>query len=203
VTVNAEAYEALLLDHAAGALSPAHRLLVETHLRLRPAVRGHVAELEAAGGAFLERLEPAPVAARLHPPEPATEPSQHDGDLREARVLIEAASHSQPGNLHWRWRAPSMREVRLPVAGATLLRLAGGRAAPKHGHAGEELTLVLRGNYADETGVYSPGDIAFADVDLDHAPYVPEGGECVCLVATEGALRFHGLIARFVNRILT
>lgn len=202
MTVNAEAYEALLLDHAAGALPPARRLLVETHLRLRPAVRGHVAELEAAGGALLEHLEPAPVAARLHPPEPATESVTQDSDLRAARVLIAAASHSQPGNLHWRWRAPAMREVRLPIAGATLLRLAGGRAAPKHGHCGDELTLVLRGRYADETGVYAPGDIAFADGDLDHAPYVPEGGECVCLVATEGALRFHGLIARVVNRVL-
>ena len=201
MTANAEAYQALLFDHAAGALSPARRLLVDTHLRLRPSA--HIAELDVAGGLLLEEIEPAPVTARLHAAEmPARSPAVVGDGLAESRALIDAALHS-PGHLKWRWRAPAMREVKLPAPGATLLRLAGGRAAPKHGHTGEELTLVLRGAYADETGAYAPGDIAFADGDLDHGPYVPDGEECICLVATEGALRFHGLVARFVNRMLS
>lgn len=199
---NAEAYRALLLDHAAGASSPARQLLVETHLRLRPSARDLADALDVAGGALLERLEPEPVAARLHGAESARAPSGAPVDaLRDARALVEAALHS-PGHLNWRWRAPAMREVRLPAPGATLLRLAGGRAAPKHGHAGEEVTLVLRGAYADETGRYAPGDIAFADAELDHSPYVPDGEECVCLVVTDGALRFHSLLARVANRWL-
>jgi len=206
VTANAEAYQALLLDHATGALTSARQLLVETHLRLQPAARVEAAALEAAGGALLEGLAPAPVAERIRLSEPASQlaavraPTPCAG-VRQARALIEAASHG-PAHLNWRWRAPAMRELRLPVPGATLLRLAGGRAAPKHGHTGEELTLVLRGTYADETGMYAPGDIAFADADLDHGPFVPDGEECVCLVATEGALLFHGFIARLFNRVL-
>lgn len=201
--MNAPFYEALLLDHATGAQSPARRLLVEMHLRLRPAAQDRLAAFEATGGVLLEGLSPAAVATPLRIHADAPDRAAEDDSVREARLLAEAAAHGQPDNLNWRWRAPSMRELRLPVAGASLLRLGGGRAAPMHGHTGEELTLVLRGAYADATGVYGPGDIAFADGDLDHAPFVPEGGDCVCLVAAEGALRFHGLIARIANRVFS
>jgi putative transcriptional regulator len=197
------AYDALLLDHATGARTPARRLLVETHLRLRPAARARLSSVEAAGGAMLEGLTPEAVATPLRIDARPLDRSPDDDGFREARALVAAAAHGEPDNLNWRWRAPSMRELRLPVAGASLLRLGGGHAAPMHGHTGEELTLVLRGAYADATGVYAPGDIAFADAGLDHAPYVPEGDACVCLVATEGALRFHDIVARIANRIFS
>lgn len=201
--MNTPAYDALLMDHATGARSPARRLLVETHLRLRPAARARLSTVEAAGGALLEGLTPEAVATPLRIDDRLPDARGDDAGFREARALVAAAAHGEPDNLNWRWRAPAMRELRLPVSGASLLRLGGGHAAPMHGHTGEELTLVLRGAYADATGVYAPGDIAFADVDLDHAPYVPEGGACVCLVATEGALRFHDLIARIANRMFS
>lgn len=194
---NAEAYAALMLDQAAGASTPARRLLVDTHLRLRPDARARARAFDTAGGVLLERLPPEPVGARLHTP-PA--PPARDGAMREARALVDAALQS-PQHLHWRWRAPAMREIRLPMPGATLLRLAGGRGAPRHGHTGEELTLVLRGAYADQTGAYGPGDIAFAGIEHVHAPFTPDGEECVCLVVAEGGLRFHGVVARIANRI--
>jgi putative transcriptional regulator len=193
-----------MLDHAAGALTPGRRLLIETHLRLKPAARGYAEQIEAAGGALLERLEPAPVVTTpLAPAESVVSPRPRGpGTTLEARALIAAAAR-QPDNLHWRWRAPALRELRLPVPGASLVRMGGGRAVPSHGHSGEEITLVLRGKYADETGAYGCGDIAFADTDFDHSPFVPEGGECVCLVVTDGGLKFHGLIARLVHRVLS
>lgn len=199
------AYQALMLDHASGALTPARRLLMETHLRLKPDAHGYAGWVEAAGGALLESLEPAHVVTTpLAPAERAVLDAQvaASGDLVEARALIAAAAR-HPDNLNWRWRAPALRELNLPVCGASLVRMGGGRAVPVHGHTGEELTLVLRGKYADETGAYGCGDIAFADSGFDHSPYVPEGGECVCLVATDGDLRFHGVIARLVHRVLS
>lgn len=199
------AYQALMLDHASGALTPARRLLMETHLRIKPEAHGVAGYFEATGGVLLENLEPSPVVTTpLAPAERATTDALATvpEDFFEARALIAAAAR-QPDNLNWRWRAPALRELRLPVSGASLVRMDGGRAVPVHGHTGEELTLVLRGKYADETGAYGCGDIAFADSGFDHSPYVPEGGECVCLVATDGDLRFHGVIARLVHRVLS
>lgn len=204
MTPGAGAYQALMLDHAAGALSPARQLLVVTHLRLKPSARESTVWLEAAGGALLEGLEPVPVATTPLAPldRMAVSVVSAPDHLVESHALIEAASR-QPENLSWRWRAPSLRELRLPMPGASLMRLAGGRAVPIHGHTGEELTLVLRGDYADETGIYGPGEIAFADAGFDHSPYVPEGSDCVCLVATDGDLKFHGLLSRIVHRVLS
>lgn len=190
-----------MLDHAAGALAPAQVLLVETHFRLRPAARVHAEALDAAGGALLEALEPTPVAAL---PFAANEPPVQDRSapdrLIDARALIEAAAR-RPDDLQWRWRAPGLRELRLPVEGASLIRLAGGSALAPHGHGGEELTLVLRGTFSDCAGVYAVGDIGFADEGFDHSPAVPPGGDCVCLVANTSALLFHGALARITARL--
>lgn len=198
-----EAYDALMLDYAAGALGPAHALLVETHLRLKPEGRAAAALLDAAGGAFLESLAPADVMAL---PLAGIETPQGLIDAPErvidARALIEAASR-RPDDLSWRWRAPGLRELRLPLQGSSLLRLAGGRALAAHGHSGEEVTLVLRGAFSDQAGHYEVGDIGFADEGYDHSPLVPPGDDCVCLVAMTGRLKFHGAVARIAARLLS
>lgn len=197
-----DAYDALMLDYAAGAVSPAQALLVETHLRLRPEHRVSAAAYDAAGGAFLEALEPVEIAATpLAALECRTGAAVRPDAVVEAEVLIEAAVR-QPDALSWRWRAPGLRDLRLPLAGASLMRLAGGRALAPHGHTGEEITLVLRGGYSDQAGHYEPGDIGFAEPGFDHSPLVPPGQDCVCLVAMTGRLRFHGAIARLAARLL-
>jgi putative transcriptional regulator len=196
-------YGALLMDFAAGALAPAQTLLVETHLRLRPEGRETMAALDAAGGALLESIDPAAIAARpLAAVEAvAPEPATADDRLIEARALIEAAAR-QPDALSWRWRAPGLRELNLPFAGSSLIRLAGGRALAAHGHTGEEITLVLRGTFSDQAGCYGVGDIGFADTGYDHSPLVPPGDDCVCLVAMTGRVKFHNPVARIAARLL-
>ncbi|MDX2232896.1 MAG: ChrR family anti-sigma-E factor [Hyphomonadaceae bacterium] len=195
-------YGALLLDYAVGSVTPAASLLVETHLRLKPGSGAAVAALDAAGGALLEAIVPTPMAALplTVTEEPRGAPPAR-APLLDARALIEAASRA-PDGLHWRWRAPALRELRLPVEGASLIRLAGGRAIPAHSHTGDEITLVLRGAYADQAGRYTVGDIAFAGPDVDHSPQVPPGEDCVCLVAMSGTLRFHGAMARIAARLM-
>jgi putative transcriptional regulator len=204
VADHAESYDSLMLDHASGGLSPAVGLLVETHLKLSPRGRARAAWIDASGGALLETMEPREVLSAPFPgPVPPSQPFvSADARRTASRVLIEAAART-PEVLSWRWRAPALRELRLPLEGASLVRMAGGRAVPAHDHDGDEITLVLRGEYADETGVYQRGEVAFAGVGVEHSPYVPEGRECVCLVASEGALRFRGLLSQVIYRALS
>ena len=194
------AYDALLLDYAAGALAPAPALLVETHLRLKPGARVAAAALDAAGGALLEALAPVAVVAAPAPTALAALAGA-DRPSDEARAIIAAATDN-PDTLRWRWRAPGLREARLPVAGASIIRLAGGGALAPHGHTDDEFTLVLRGRFSDSVGAYAVGDIGFADEGLDHSPTVPPGEDCVCLVATAGDLKFHSVVARVTARLL-
>lgn len=199
----AASYHALMLDHVAGGLPPARALLLETHLRLSPPGRGARRETEVLGGALLEQIPPEAMgAAPFLPPDAPALPRSGDDSLIASRTLIEAALRA-PDGLLWRWRAPALREVRLPTPGAALMRLEGGRALPLHDHEGEEITLVLRGAYADASGVYRRGEIAFARAGVEHSPHAPEGDECICLIASDGALRFRGLMARLVHAVLS
>ena len=196
-----DAYDTLMLDYAAGALAPAQALLADTHLRLSPGAQAREALLDIAGGVLLETIEPAAVAAvPLATLERAGDDIRAPQRLVAARALIDAAA-TGPDSLQWRWRAPGLRELRLPYPGASLIRLAGGGALAPHGHTGEELTLVLSGTFSDCTGDFRVGDIGFADEALDHNPRVPPGADCVCLVATSGDLRFHGALARITARL--
>lgn len=203
MTASDASYHALMLDHVAGDLPPARALLVETHLRLSPQGRGERRATDTVGGALLEQLAPEVMSAApfLAVDGPAAARPVDDG-AGASRTLIAAALNA-PDGLHWRWRAPALRELRLPTAGASLMRLAGGRALPLHDHEGEEITLVLSGAYADASGIYRRGEIAFAHAGVEHSPYVPEGEECICLIASEGALRFRSLMARVVHAVLS
>jgi putative transcriptional regulator len=80
-----------------------------------------------------------------------------------------------------------------------LLRLAPGVSVPHHGHVGTELTLILRGAYADAFGIFGPGDLAEHDEQDRHEPAVAGDEECLCLIATEAPLRFTGLVPRLMQ----
>ncbi len=88
--------------------------------------------------------------------------------------------------LHWRDFGNGLSMARLAREGARELVLyrakadADPRAFLKHEHIGGEFYLVLKGGIADETGVYSEGDIVYLDPRSVHTP---RGiGETVVLV---------------------
>lgn len=64
-----------------------------------------------------------------------------------------------------------------------LLRVKAGGQTPRHRHAGTEMTLVLEGDYADETGCYGVGDLSILseDTHFSHAPRAGVQG-CLCLI---------------------
>jgi putative transcriptional regulator len=100
-------------------------------------------------------------------------------------------------SIAWKKLARGIEEFRLPIPNASeyttrLVRVAAGRNIPTHGHDGEELTLVLAGGFSDGEASYVRGDVAGADPTVSHRPVADKDGECICLVVTEGKLRFSG-----------
>jgi putative transcriptional regulator len=204
--------DATILAYAAGALGEGLSLVVASHLALCPDCRTQVADGEVIGGALLDDLAPAPLAAgvrervllkldgaapiRVEPPRP---------QISSDPLVPEPFSrYLQGGAASFKWRllGPGLRQFeilpheRLGGGNLRMLRIAPGKKLPRHGHSGTELTLVLRGSFTDELGRFSAGDVAETDTDIVHEPASDRGEDCICIIATEVPLKFESPIAR-------
>jgi putative transcriptional regulator len=195
--------EASLIACAAGTMPLAHARVIEAHVARCPVCAAGLRAAEAAGGALLDALTPAPMAsdalgralARLDAaaPEPA-----HPAPAFDTAALASG---------RWRRVAPGIAIMKLLPRDATdsrldLIRVAPGRALLTHGHTGPETTCVLSGAFADGTGTFAVGDCVEADAALDHTPRALPGEDCVCLIATTHHLRPHGWLGRLVRPLL-
>jgi len=203
--------EALLLDYASGAIPEAFSLAVATHLALCPQCRRRAENLEAIGGASLAEIAmPAMsedlltrVMARLDEtptPTSANEASQRKSDFGVPRPLRDTLSRPLEELPFKRLAGVEIFLLGAPDPfRAYVLRVAGGSALPRHGHSGDEMTLVLRGGFSDGDLKFGVGDVAIVGEADNHAPRAdPEG--CVCLVVSSGALRMNGPISGLVAR---
>jgi putative transcriptional regulator len=82
---------------------------------------------------------------------------------------------------------------------AAIYWIDAGVKMPHHTHEGSEITLVLKGSFSDETGVYRRGDVAIAGEELDHNPKADAVEGCICFAITDAPLRLTGRIGRMVQ----
>ena len=185
------AYDALLLDYAAGALDPARALLLEAHWMMTPAAAAAAGEADALGGLLLERATPSPLHAAPALPQATDLAVRTPPESEDARIIALAAA--APDALRW-LRAPlGARVAPLGPQNLTLLRLQGGAALPDHDHDGDEWTLVLRGAYQDAYGVHERGDLFYAQAGMTHRPRAISNEDCVCLVLRDGKMLLRGV----------
>lgn len=199
--------DALLVAYGAGCLSEGLSLAVAAHLALCPVCRAAARTVDGLGGALLDAdagldLDGGALArtlARLDGPRetPASPPPAAGPFPQPLAAYVD-------GDPRWQRLAPGVRRLELlrrtsRGGAAQMLRIAPGVTLPHHGHGGLELTLVLSGSFADETGRYGPGDLAEVDQDTRHQPIADTHEECVCLIATDAPLRFTGILGRLVQ----
>jgi putative transcriptional regulator len=186
----------ILTAYAAGALEPGFGLVVGAHVQTCSVCSARVGVFEAASGAALEDMAPSEpsgdalsqVMARLGAQEPAL--------ALDTRPLL--------GRLPLRpkkWVAPGVWVAGVDTPHAPqnrvyLLSVSPGMPTARHEHDGLEFCTVLKGAYRDELGLFTAGDFAAAESDLNHQPVVQGDEACVCLFATEGRLRPQGLLGR-------
>lgn len=194
---------ATLLAQAAGGLDRLSGLVVETHLAFCPECRGTARLGRRIGGALLDALLLAPLA---------------DGALEHTLARLEAGSDAPPvlpvtndpgpglpGPLRHlvagrsRWVGPGIRCATLLREGEGhlgLLQVAAGASIPPHRHRGTEMICVLEGAFTDGAERYAAGDFSAASGDHHHSQRAETPGGCVCLIATQGRLRFGTLLSR-------
>lgn len=195
-----------LLAYAAGSLPEPQSVLIATHMSLCHECRKTVAEMDRIGGALLDRLEPADIEpdglerlmARLDEPVPATAVAPPPA----ADPVLPAPLRAYVGRtidaIKWRWLANGVEDFVLPIPTSErflcrLVRVGAGRTIPSHTHDGDEMTLVLSGGFSDENGAYVRGDVALGDPSIEHRPVADADGDCICLIVTEGKVRFSGV----------
>lgn len=207
--------DALMARYVAGTLPLPARVLVESHLEMRPSARALVADLEAMAGAVLADGEAAGLSDREAMLDNIfSSPAPDDPEIRFARPT--RAEKTMPAALRdfigfdlesvpWRTRMPGFREYRAgEVEGCevNLYWIRPGRAVPAHTHHGCELTLVLRGAFSDGMSRYGSGDIAVADDDIDHRPVAEPGDPCICFAVTDAPLRLTGSFRQLIGDLI-
>lgn len=197
-----------LMSCAAGSMPEALAAVMACHMTMCARCQMELSFLSAVGGALLEDMQPeTPRAPAAAPPSGRSAPSRASrapgGDVPEPLKKFVGPSLA---DVEWRRAGPGVWFHSIPLsqhstASLRLLKVAPGVALPDHGHSGSELTLVLQGAFTDEFGRYDIGDVVEMQEGAEHSPVAAPGADCICLVATEGPLRFQGILARIVQRL--
>lgn len=200
-----------LLSYAAGALTPGRSLMVAAHAAYHDGLQEKVADAEAIGGALLDAVDLSNVDQRVleHLLDNLNDAPPEIAAPRADEIFPDPLAEFVDGgadSLKWRFMGPGMSNVRLwngpNDERLWLLRARGGIAMPEHGHNGDEWTLVLKGAFNTSQGRFAVGDMDIADDAMEHQPLIEQGEECICLVLTEGPLRFNSLAARMVQPLI-
>lgn len=214
MTITHHPSDETLMRLAAGELGAGPALVISVHLDGCAVCRDRMSHLEAVGGAILDEMPPAPLAADLFGRAleqldiaPALRPAVPTVARRP--VLGLELPRAMRGCVvgPWKWLGPGFRWSKIEVAGdpeakVMLLKGRAGLQLPGHGHTGLEFTQILTGSLSDERGRYLPGDLDEADSDIDHHPVVSAEAECICLAALEGDTRLHGILGRLLRPIV-
>jgi len=199
----------LLMAYAAAELPEAFSLVIASHLSMCDECRARSMAFDALGGAVMEdhavEMSEGSLAACLDRIDSL--PQANARALRRSQGIVPAPLLDYLGGsldqVKWRPLGLGVRQAILRTsdkgASARLLYIPGGAAVPDHGHRGLELTLVLQGAFRDETDRFGPGDVEVADSSVEHTPIAEEGAACICLAATQGALRFNALLPRLAQ----
>jgi putative transcriptional regulator len=194
----------LLNEFAAGALPLAQSLCVSLHLNYCEQCSRNHKRLQQLGSAMFDRLEPQSVGdslldtvmSRLDEDVPLTFPREVSEESHESDypALIRRLMDRDYDELEWERVTPSLRISRLRTGDRdnefALYHIKAGGRIPHHTHRGAELTQVLEGSFADESGFYSEGDFLMRDADDEHTPTASRDGDCICIGVLDAPIRF-------------
>ncbi len=203
-----------LMDYACGHLVPAFEIVIASHLLGCPTCREDVRVAEHFGAELM--MNGAGMACGLTADDILTSTlatpaldfwhagSQVPGML-DLTGLVSSYLQISLEALRWKGGAGGISIAKLRDEDNDrlwLLRARPGAVLPRHSHSGSELTLVLQGAYVVSDRLYGAGALEDADEDTQHQPLVTTIGECLCLAATTGPLKFESWAARLAQRYL-
>ncbi|NMN71127.1 ChrR-like anti-ECFsigma factor [Rhizobium sp. 57MFTsu3.2] len=203
--------DALMAHYVAGSLPEPARVLVESHLEMKPDHRLLVRDLESLAG---EALEETPEAAmgdrqvRLAAVFASALPAEKPADLPTKQGFFPKAIRNLVGydvdTVPWKTKLPGFKEYSTDIDGCevSLMWIKAGRALPAHTHKGMELTLILDGAFNDSRGHFGPGDISVADESVDHRPVAEKDRPCIAFSVFDAPIKLTGSFPQFIRDLI-
>ena len=205
--------DALMAHYVAGSLPEPARVLVESHLEMKPDHRGLVKDLELLAGEALEQTPATPVAdrdRRLAAIFASTPPGEIKTTVMTAptKSVFPAPLRNLVGfdveNVPWRTKLPGFKEYTIDIDGCevSLMWIRPGRTLPAHTHKGIELTLILDGAFFDSRGRYGVGDISVADDSIDHRPVAKTDRPCIAFSVLDAPIKLTGSFRQIIGDLI-
>ena len=203
---------ALLTEYTVGSLSVAPAVSITTHLKYCQQCRDSVGSLKQLGGALLCEAEPAQISNdllsqtldRLDADESEMALAEGASEVQEFELsdelkgIPEYLNQLLPRNgLNWRKLSSSVTVAPISVGETryelALHKICAGGQTPVHDHNGVEYTVVLKGSFSDEDGMYNEGDFLTREPGDIHRPFATQHEDCICLSVLEAPIRLKGL----------
>lgn len=206
----------VLLDYSAGSMATPQALAIAVHLSFCHSCRDQLKKLNSVGGVLLEEAKPASLDAssfddlmsriEAEPGSAAAPSITSAGTVRETYTNPLSRYLPKPlEDLPWRQQTREISKYDLnkvlQVRGVqvALQKIKAGARVPTHTHVGTELTVLLKGGFSDELGVYHVGDFVARDTRHEHSPTALQNEDCVCLTVLDAPLKFTGPFMRLLN----
>lgn len=178
----------LMMAYASGNLPEAFSVAVAAHISMCDECRTAMESYDAIGGALLENQTNIGVGPdslqRTLDKIAATEPVKKGS--RPVNSNVPAPLSDYVGfnldSIDWQPIGMGVKQSILETsseATARLLYIPPGTAMPDHSHSGIEMTLVLKGAFADESEYFAEGDVEIADGSTNHTPVAADGSPCI------------------------
>ncbi|TQV80069.1 transcriptional regulator [Exilibacterium tricleocarpae] len=203
--------ENLLAEYAAGSLPFGLSIGVSAHLHFCSRCRHRLESLNDLGGTLLADTQAVPVAADLLDSVMARldTPVQQQPKPANRFNLPQVLEKLVPDlkSLRWRRLSPSLRVSRLQAGQdryeVALHKISRGGKVAEHDHRGQEVTVVLKGSFSDDEGVYTPGDFLLREPGDVHRPRATQNQDCLCLSVVEAPVLLTGWFNRWLNPLLS
>jgi len=216
--------QTMLAEYVAGSLNFSTAVSVSAHLNYCEACRETVKTLESIGGTLLEQLEVDNMKLdddcfdsimkridqedRSRPKAFLQQPinDQHGNNNSELPNVVQRLIPNQQQSIQWKRLGLSLHTSALDKLDEqhdiALHRIQAGSSVFEHDHHGEEITLVLKGSFSDEDGMYQQGDFIVKQPGDTHRPMAAKNEDCVCLVVQEAPVKFTGFFSRCLNPLI-
>lgn len=182
----------------AKAEKPSEALFAQTLAKVR-------ALSEAEDREKLEHTQKCETTARALSDTQSLETLTRDPLLRDLPPVVEKLAVRN--RLSWKKVSPSLKLAKLKTGQdlyeVAFHRICAGGKVVEHDHRGIEMTMVLKGSFSDEDGVYSEGDFIVRQIGDVHKPIAAQNQDCLCLTVSEAPVAVTGLLGKVINPFLS
>lgn len=216
--------ENTLSEYCAGSIDWAVGIAVAAHLHHCPKCRTQVQNMSQVGGALLREVKAEKPSEALFAQTLAKvralretenqeklehtqkcETMTRDPLLRNLPPVVEKLAARN--RISWKKVSPSLKLAKLKTGQdlyeVAFHRICAGGKVVEHDHRGIEMTMVLKGSFSDEDGVYSEGDFIVRQIGDVHKPIAAQNQDCLCLTVSEAPVAVTGLLGKVINPFLS